>query len=60
MKVIKLPSEYVRYILEGKHVVFGHWEYWKFMEISTRGIHYLGCTRKDLNDGHEEEVKVVC
>ena len=28
MKIVKLPVDYVRYLNEGKHVVFNNYEYW--------------------------------
>lgn len=28
MKIVKLPVEYRRYLIEEKHVVYGNYEYW--------------------------------
>ena len=32
MKIVKLPADYVRYLNEGKHVVFNNYEYWVFLK----------------------------
>lgn len=51
MKIVKLPADYVRYLNEGKHVVFNNYEYWVFLK---------GCKRRHIEGGNIEEVKVVC
>lgn len=35
MKIVKLPADYVRYLNEGKHVVFNNYEYWVFLKDFT-------------------------
>jgi hypothetical protein len=32
MKIVKLPAGYRRYLDEGKHIVWGHYEYWGFIK----------------------------
>lgn len=37
MKIVKLPVEYRRYLIEEKHVVYGDYEYWMLLRPS-RGL----------------------
>lgn len=30
MKIIKLPVEYIRFLNEENHVIYGRYEYWMF------------------------------
>lgn len=32
MKIIKLPVEYIRFLNEEHHVVYGRYEYWMFLK----------------------------
>lgn len=55
MKIVKLPVEYRRYLIEEKHVVYGNYEYWMLLRLS-RGFGYM---RKNIKTGDIEEVKIV-
>lgn len=37
MKIVKLPVEYRRYLIEEKHVVYGNYEYWMLL-IPSRSL----------------------
>ena len=60
MKIVKLPADYVRYLNEGKHVVFNNYEYWVFLKVFHHDTWYTGCKRRHIKGGNIEEVKVVC
>lgn len=32
MKIVKLPVEYIRFLNEEHHVVYGRFEYWMFLK----------------------------
>lgn len=32
MKIIKLPVEYIRFLNEENHVIYGRYEYWMFLK----------------------------
>lgn len=53
MKIVKLPVEYRRYMIEEKHVVYGNYEYWMLLIPSS------GYMRKNIKTGDTEEVKIV-
>lgn len=59
MKIVKLPVEYRRYLIEEKHVVYGNYEYWMLLRPS-RGFGWrFGYMRKNIKTGDTEEVKIV-
>lgn len=41
MKIIKLPVEYIRFLNEENHVIYGRYEYWMFLK-SYNGF-WLAC-----------------
>lgn len=55
MKIVKLPVEYRRYLIEEKHVVYGNYGYWMLL-IPSRGFGYM---RRNIKTGDTEEVKIV-
>lgn len=55
MKIVKLPVEYRRYLIEEKHVVYGDYEYWMFLRHSM----VFGYMRRNIKTGDTEEVKIV-
>lgn len=59
MKIVKLPVEHRRYLIEEKHVVYGDYEYWMLL-IPSRGFGWrFGYMRKNIKTGDIEEVKIV-
>lgn len=59
MKIVKLPVEYRRYLIEEKHVVYGDFEYWMLLRPSRGFGWHFGYMRKNIKTGDIEEVKVV-
>ena len=59
MKIVKLPADYRRYLDEGKHIVWGQYEYWGFIKAQVKDCWRIGYKRRPLNGGDIEEVKVV-
>lgn len=59
MKIIKLPVEYIRFLNEEHHVVYGRYEYWMFLK-SFNGFGWrVGYKRRNIKNGDTEEVKIV-
>ena len=48
MKIVKLPAEYRRYLIEEKHVVYGDYEYWMLLRPSRGYGWRFGYMRKTL------------
>ena len=42
MKIVKLPVEYRRYLIEEKYVVYGNYEYWMLLRPSIGFGYRLG------------------
>ena len=59
MKIVKLPADYVRYLSEGKHVVFNNYEYWCFLKVFYHDTWRMGYKRRHIKGGNIEEVKIV-
>lgn len=59
MRIVKLPVDYVRYLIEEKHVVYGEYEYWVFVKSHNRSGLHFGYLRMNIKTGDTEEVKVV-
>ena len=60
MKIIKLPVEYIRYLHEEYHVVYGCYEYWMYLKDRRNDIWRTVFKRRHIHYGTIEEVKVVC
>lgn len=59
VKIVKLPVEYRRYLIEEKHVVYGNYEYWMLL-IPNIGFGWrFGYMRRNIKTGDIEEVKIV-
>ena len=59
MKIIKLPVEYIRFLNEENHVIYGRYEYWMFLK-SYNGFGWrVGYMRRNIKTGDTEEVKIV-
>lgn len=59
MKIVKLPVEYIRFLNEEHHVVYGRFEYWMFLK-SYNGFGWsVGYKRRNIKTGDTEEVKIV-
>ena len=60
MKIVKLPVEYLRYLIEENHVVYNNYEYWMFLKsFKGTGCWRVGYMRKNIKTGDTEEVKLV-
>ena len=59
MKIVKLPIEYRRYLIEEKHVIYGDFEYWMLLRPSSGFGWRFGYMRKNIKTGDIEEVKIV-
>lgn len=59
MKIIKMPVEYRRYLIEEKYVVYGNYEYWMLLRPSIGFGYRLGYMRRNIKTGDIEEVKIV-
>ena len=58
MKIIKLPFEYIRFLNEEYHVIYGRYEYWMFLK-SYNGFGWrVGYMRRNIKTGDTEEVKL--
>lgn len=60
MKIIKLPADYVKYLHEGKHVVYNNYEYWYTPKRFCNDCWYFSYKRVHVKGGNVEEVKIVC
>lgn len=59
MKIVKLPVEYRRYLIEEKYVVYGNYEYWMLLKSSIGFGYRFGYMRRNIKTGDIEEVKIV-
>ena len=59
MKIVKLPLEYRRYLIEEKHVVYGNYEYWMLLRPTNGYGWRFGYVRRDIKTGDLEEVNVI-
>ena len=59
MKIIKLPVEYIRFLNEENHVIYGRYEY-RMLLKSYNGFGWrVGHMRRNIKTGDTEEVKIV-
>jgi hypothetical protein len=59
MKIVKLPVEYIRFLNEEHHVVYGRFEYWMFLKSHNGFGWRVGYKRRNIKTGDTEEVKIV-
>ena len=59
MKIIKLPVEYIRFLNEEHHVIYGRFEYWLFLKSHNGYGWRVGYRRRNIRTGDTEEVKIV-
>ena len=59
MKIVKLPVEYIRFLNEEHHVIYGRHEYWMFLKSHNGYGWCVGYMRRNIKTGHTEEVKIV-
>jgi hypothetical protein len=59
MKIVKLPVEYIRFLNETNHVVYGRYEYWMFLKSHNGYGWCVGYMRRNIKTGDTEEVKIV-
>lgn len=59
MKIVKLPVEYIRFLNEESHVVYGRFEYWMFLKSHNGFGWRVGYMRKNIKTGDIEEVKII-
>lgn len=60
MEIVKLPVEYIRFLNEENHVVYGRFEYWMFLKSHNGFGWRVGYMRRNIKTGDTEEVKVTC
>ena len=59
MKIVKLPVEYIRFLNEENHVIYGRYEYWMFLKSHNGFGWRVGYKRRNIKTGDTEEVKIV-